>query len=186
MEDARQPDKERINAVDIDYRNVNVAEIMDQVKRIAAEAPVTPERDESPPASTPGAAGGPPEPDPAPPTGRKAKMKAKALRAMVPFFPLIRFLALPLHEEIKAVVKQLDATNRRLDFLDGRLARRLEDLDRSMEYIKLLHNLDHNLVVELTKLKIEEETLKGRLQILEKDLEFLVRREKALEKKVFE
>ena len=57
-----------------------------------------------------------------------------------------------------------------------------DNLNRTMEYTKLLHSLSHNIVVELSKLKIEEETLKGKTRIMEKDFEFLGRREKALEK----
>jgi hypothetical protein len=53
-----------------------------------------------------------------------------------------------------------------------------------MEYIKLLHNLSHNIVVELTKLSIEHDGLKTKVRILEKDLEFLGQREKTLEKHV--
>lgn len=52
--------------------------------------------------------------------------------------------------------------------------------------VKLLHTLAHNTVVELTKLKIEHETLKNKIRVMEKDFETLGRRERALEKKVFE
>ena len=54
-----------------------------------------------------------------------------------------------------------------------------------MEYTKLLHTLSHNIVVELSKLKIEEDRLKIETRIIEKDFEFLSKREKALEKEVF-
>jgi len=54
-----------------------------------------------------------------------------------------------------------------------------------MEYVKILHSLCHNLVVELTKLKIEEERTKVKIRIMEKDFEFLSRKEQALEKKAF-
>lgn len=54
------------------------------------------------------------------------------------------------------------------------------------ENTKLLHTLAHNTVVELTKLKIEHETLKNKVRVMEKDFETLGRRERALEKKVFE
>jgi predicted nucleic acid-binding Zn-ribbon protein len=40
------------------------------------------------------------------------------------------------------------------------------------------------MVVELSKLKIEEEMLKSKARILEKDFEFLGKREKALEKEI--
>lgn len=165
-----------------------------------------------PPASTvtPAPAGRPPVP-PAP--GRKALLKAKFARAIRPFAPAIRLLGLPLQLDIEAAFRQLDATNRRLDELEhwtpvqlkemrtridarfhesslkfddfrDRLDFRLVDLDRSMEYIKLLHNLDHNLVVEITKLRVEFETLKSRARILEKDLDAQAQREKVLEKRL--
>jgi len=73
-------------------------------------------------------------------------------------------------------------TNQRVD----RAFQRFEDLDRTMEYVKLLHSLCHNIVVELTKLKIEEEGLKTQARILEKDFSFLDRKEKALERKIYE
>ncbi len=53
------------------------------------------------------------------------------------------------------------------------------------EYTQLIHNLSHNIVVELTKLKIEQENLKLKTRIMEKDFEFLGKREKTLESKVF-
>ncbi len=54
------------------------------------------------------------------------------------------------------------------------------------ENTKLLHNLAHNLVVELTKLKIEQETVKSKARIMEKDFGTLEKREKSIEKKVLE
>jgi len=66
-------------------------------------------------------------------------------------------------------------TNERVDGAYG-------DIQRAMEFVKLLHNLSHNIVVELSKLKIEEEGLKLKTRVMEKDFEFLGRREKALEK----
>jgi len=69
----------------------------------------------------------------------------------------------------------LRTTNERVDGAYG-------DIQRAMEFVKLLHNLSHNIVVELSKLKIEEEGLKLKTRVMEKDFEFLGRREKALEK----
>jgi hypothetical protein len=68
-------------------------------------------------------------------------------------------------------------TNERVD---GAYAR----IQRSMEFVKLLHNLSHNIVVELSKLKIEEEGIKLKTRVMEKDFEFLGRRERALEKEL--
>lgn len=73
-------------------------------------------------------------------------------------------------------------TNQRVDLA----FKRFEDLDKTMEYVKLLHSLSHNIVVELTKLKIEEQGLKTQARILEKDFAFLDRKEKALERKIYE
>jgi len=69
--------------------------------------------------------------------------------------------------------------------LSKRLDLAFSDLNKIMEYTKLLHNLSHNIVVELSKLKIEEENMKSKTRIMEKDFESLGRREKALEKEVF-
>jgi len=85
-----------------------------------------------------------------------------------------------------------DRLNHKIDeFNQGAHARldlafdRMSDLDRTMEYTKLLHSLCHNIVVELTKLKIEEENLRLKTRNMAKDLEFLDRKEKALEDQVF-
>jgi len=169
-------------AVKIDYEHLDVAQIMSQIKKIAAEKPRRVILEEPSPAEI--------KPElsfglfPAIPPATlsfKQKIRIKIAKLMKPFFPLIRLLALPIHEELTRTIEHLHETNQRVDYLFERLAER----DVSKDYIKLLHNLSHNLVVELTKLKIEEETLKSKTRILEKDLESLTKREKALEKKVF-
>jgi len=126
---------------------------------------------------------------------------------MRPFSPLIKLLIFPVYRELRETIEILDRTNKRLDALnthvqqdvavaiDGihikidqqiqRLDKRVRKAEQAMEYVKLLHTLSHNIVVELTKLKIEEENLKIKARILEKDFEFLGKREKALEKHVF-
>jgi len=84
-----------------------------------------------------------------------------------------------LKEEFKKTNKKIgqvsETINKRLDVL-------FADLEKTMEYTKLLHSLSHNIVVELSKLKIEEEDLKIKTRIMEKDFEFLGMRERALEK----
>ncbi len=102
------------------------------------------------------------------------------LKLMKPFSPIIKLLVLPVHQELRETIYILDRTNKRLDALDeiNRVPR------KTKEYIRLLHNLSHNIVVEITKLKIEEENLKIRIRILEKDFEHLKSREKALESRV--
>jgi len=81
-------------------------------------------------------------------------------------------------DEVKTNLSQFNSeTNKRVDLA-------FEDLTRAKEYAKLLHNLSHNIVVEMTKLKIEEENLKIRIRILEKDFAHLKSREKALESRI--
>ena len=182
--------------VEIDYDNIDVASIMDQVKKVAASRPPEPDREEpdspaAPSGYPPPAGGGPPAGPPrSGPPGFKQKLKAKALKAMAPFFPVIRLFALPLHEELKALTRELDTTNRRLDTRFDGLAMtaddRFKDLDRAMEYIKLLHTLSHSLIVEVTKLRIELDGLKSKARILEKDMESADRRERALETRLLQ
>ena len=175
MDKTPAPEKSVFPAVDYDH--LDAAALNEQIRKIAVS--------QSAPAESPAPAGAPPAvpPSPAllptPPSGFKAKMKGRLRRLLVPFFPVLRLLALPVHEELGVVIRSLDETNRRVDHL----TRRLEDLDRSIEYVKLLHMLGHNLVVELTKLRIEHDALKSQLRLLEKDLEFLTRRERAVERR---
>jgi hypothetical protein len=144
----------------IDYDRVDVARIMEQIKeKTAAEA-----GSESLPSSK----------EAAPSAG------IDFLKVMSPFSPLIKLFTLPVHEELRRAVLILDHANRRLDGLE----KERERLDRLQEYTKLLHHLCHNLVIELSKLKIEEETLKMKARIMEKDFESLGKREKALEKEI--
>ncbi len=196
-------------SIKIDYENINVADIMDQIKaRIAARPKNEPERPLVESDYIPYAA--PPPELPPGASGAKAKIKALLLKIMKPFAPLIRLLVLPVSHELAETVKTLDLTNKKLDYLSDKLHHDLfhlneslnsrievvdktvnkrldlafDDIGRIKEYTKLLHSLSHNVVVEMTKLKVEEENLKIKARILEKDFEFLGRREKALEDQV--
>jgi hypothetical protein len=111
-------------------------------------------------------------------------MRAVLLRLMSPLRPLIKLLILPVDEEYRRTFLVLDQANRRIDRLEIDRDRMSGELDRMREYTKLLHHLCHNLVVELSKLKVEEETLKTKTRIMEKDFDFLGKREKALEKEI--
>jgi len=110
-----------------------------------------------------------------------------------------------LGEITKSINKRIDKvssnTNKRIDRVGERVNKRLDEVSdkvnervdmlyqnsgKAAEYIKLLHNLSHNMVVEMTKLKIEEEHLKLKTRIMEKDFEFVSRKEKALEEKIFQ
>ena len=190
---------------DIDYENIDVADIMDQIKkRIAAQPKKEPELPLVQSADGPYDAAPPERPPEA--SGSKAKIKALLLKIMRPFSPLIRLLVLPVSNELAETIKSLDFTRKELEYLykkldydlsqiyskldriDRTVNRRIDfafdDIGRIKEYTRLLHSLSHNVVVEMTKLKIEEETLKIKARILEKDFEFLGQREKALEDQV--
>jgi len=189
----------------IDYDHLDVADIMDQIKKKTDAQPkgestdLVSKEDVQPDSSL-----NPPEFEnslPAP-----SKTKKLLLKLMRPFSPIIKLLVLPVHQELRETIQALDNTNKRLDllsdFLNGaldeiktnlsqfntetnkRVDLAFEDLTRAKEYAKLLHNLSHNIVVEMTKLKIEEENLKIRLRILEKDFEHIKSREKALESRI--
>jgi hypothetical protein len=159
--------------IEIDYDRVDVRQIMDQIKeQVAGEA-----------GGKPLASGGQAAPVPGPDfTAGQGRMRRILLKLTSPFRPLVKLFILPVDEEHRRTVLILDHTNRRLDRL---IAEVESDRRITREYTKLLHHLCHNLVIEMSKLKIEEETLKTRTRVMEKDFEFLGKREKALEKEVF-
>ena len=102
-----------------------------------------------------------------------AKKILKVIRKIM--FPLIRFMSRPIYLELKNsfIDLQRDYLSLKPSILQGR------------EYIKLLHNSINNMIVEASKLKIEEELLKTKIKVIEDKLEFLENRERAIEKKVF-
>jgi hypothetical protein len=154
----------------IDYAHIDVAQIMDQIKAKASRRPAEATGAEDGEACSAGPEAPPPEP-----LTFKKKLKIKVLRFLTPFFPIQRLIALPVHEDLMQTNRHLFEANQRIDQLFVRES-------FSQNYVKLLHSLNHNLVVELTKLRIEHDTLKSKVQILEKDFEFLGKREKVLEK----
>jgi len=188
--------------IKIDYENVDVEDIMDQIKKkIASQPRISEPEFPAQPAYASTQAPSPPQPEG--PLGKKAKIKKVMLKLFKPVAPLIKFLVLPVHQELKDTIQNLYATNQRIDLLEKQIDEnfsqvrqkldevdqatisRLEELNRVREYTQLIHNLSHNVVVELTKLKIEQENLKLKTRIMEKDFEFLGKREKTLESKVF-
>lgn len=187
--------KEEEEEIKIDYENIDVADIMEQIKRRIAKRPKKPleeigkeELRFTPPDHIPL------EPEEA--TGIKSKIKRLLLKIMKPFSPLIKLCILPVYQEFREAFLILDQTNKRLEFLaatfnealsdiNQRIDHASDDLGKTMEYTKLLHNLSHNIVVELSKLKIEAENLKLKTRIMEKDFEFLGKRERTLEKQIF-
>ena len=199
MEDKKNDKNEEIK---IDYENIDIENIMEQVKKKIASRPKDPEPDLPVQRNHPSQQTSSPLPPYGPP-GKKEKMKNALLKIFKPISPLIKFLVLPVHQELKDTIQKVHTTNQRIDFLETRIdgdfnairqkldevdratINRMEELDRIREYAQLLHNLSHNMVVELTKLKIEQENLKLKTRIMEKDFEFLGKREKTLESKVF-
>jgi hypothetical protein len=97
-----------------------------------------------------------------------AKGILKKIRNLL--FPWIRFMTRPLYVELKTSILDLQ--------------KKIPVVVQSSEYIRLLHNAMHNMIVEASKLKIEEELLKTKMRILEDKIEFLEKRERALEKKL--
>jgi hypothetical protein len=172
--------KDKPEEIRIDYENFNVADIMEQIRNMIANRPAKPE---------------PPHPegidDSLSPTsaspemeslrGSKDKARTLLLKIMKPIAPLIKFLVFPVHQELRNTIEILDRTNKNLETLEEKHELALSDLNRAKEYIRILHSLSHNLVVELTKLKIETEHLKIKTRIMEKDLEYLGQKEKILE-----
>ncbi|MFP4082623.1 MAG: coiled-coil domain-containing protein [Candidatus Aminicenantes bacterium] len=226
MSEEKREKKSPREEIKIDYQNIDVADIMAQIKKRIAQKPTKPVeemKEEWRPVSYFTHSLKFPEE-----AGRKANMKRLVLKFMRPFSPFIKLIILPVYQEFRETVQILDQTNKRLDSLyqewgrlnekiegvdqrldqtnkrldslyqelgrvDESLNRKMDDFDqrmnivgnklgKTMEYTKLLHNLSHNMVVELSKLKIEEENLKLKTRIMEKDFEFLGKREKALER----
>jgi len=103
-----------------------------------------------------------------PPETNPVKAILKKIRGG--FAPMIRFIVRPMCVELKT------------DIL--RLQKRDRIILQSSEYIRLLHNSMHNIIVEMSKLKTEEELLKTKIKMLEDKSEFLENRERALEKKL--
>ena len=101
-----------------------------------------------------------------------AKGILKKIRSFL--FPWIRFMTRPLYVELKTGINDMQQN----------LAKKIPVMVQSTEYIRLLHNAMHNLIVELSKLKTEEELLKTRVRVLEDKIEFIENRQRALEKRL--
>ena len=88
-----------------------------------------------------------------------------------PLMPFIRSMVRPITNDLKGQIN-----------IDRKY---IHQFAAGIEYIKLLHNTSNNLIVELSKLKIEEELLKTKIKVLEDKMEFLENRERAIEKKLY-
>ncbi len=200
--------------IKIDYDNIDVPDIMKQIQAKAAslpKKPLPPKKTEPPskPASQL------PEPEQLPMVLPKwRRILLKLMKPFSPLIKLLilpvhhdlmqtvhnlyhvnkrlDYFNTKIEQSLIKLSGELYSTSERLDLKidmvnerQDQISLRLEDLDKTMEYVKTLHSLCHNIVVELTKLKIEEERTKVKIRIMEKDFEFLNRKERALEKKAF-
>ena len=111
MDKMPAPEKSPFPAVDYDH--LDAAALNEQIRKIAAGRtacagiPAPSASPSEPPSPAPPPA---PVPPPALPSGFKAKMKGRLRRLVVPFFPVLRLLALPVHEELGAVGLDVDHT----------------------------------------------------------------------------
>jgi len=192
MED-KMTEAQKEAPIRIDYDNVDVADIMDQIKLRIAQRPLVP-------AEAPAAPGvGPSGVAPVAPAEVKRGLVARTVRLLArPFMPIVRLLLdrfivranvgvnIRIDEVSDGLNMRIDKVYGRIDEVYGRIDDVSGGLNTARENTKLLHTLAHNLVIELTKLRIEYETLKSKMRIMEKDFEVLGKREKALEKRVIE
>lgn len=169
MDSNDEPRNGPLGGLNIDFDHLDAAEINERI-RLAAAAGSSPAVPPSPPPVT--------APDAPPPPALKSRMKGRLRRLLAPFFPALRLLSLPVQEDLAEATRILHATNVRVDEMGPILS-------RSIEYLRIMHVLNHNLVLELTKLRIEHDALTNRVRLLEKDLDFLTRRERAVERQVF-
>jgi hypothetical protein len=147
-----------------DPEHLDVSDIMAQIRARIAERPPEPE----------GPAAGRTAPAPAVTGAGWKGLVKKAFRFLIrPYVPFLTRLF------DRFVFKTTLGVNTRIDEVATRLG-------TTMENTKLLHNLSHNLVLELTKLRVETDALKSKTRVMEKDFETLGRRERVLEKQVAE
>lgn len=206
----RKDEKKTISAKEeeiiIDYEHLDVARIMEQIKRKIASQPrpQPSEKTREERAVIPPPPRSPWELERA--YGWRAKVKKILLKLMKPVSPFIKLMIFPVYHELRETVLKLHHANMRIDYLSAALETELaklsqvlnrridgveekfppilEEINRLKEYTKLLHNLSHNLVVEMSKLKIELDTLKIHHRLLEKDVRHLEQRERWLEKEI--
>lgn len=96
--------------------------------------------------------------------------------------PLTRFMIRPFMTELKNLIVKLHNENKEDVY---NLKQTVPITLQSKEYIKLLHNTINNMIVEISKLKIDQDLLKTKIKVLEDKIEFIEKRERAIEKKIF-
>jgi hypothetical protein len=96
--------------------------------------------------------------------------------------PLLRFFIRPQFNEVRNLITELhNQTQTQIHHIN----QDIPTLHQSKEYIKLLHNAINNMIVEFSKLKIEEELFKTQIKAMEDRLAFLEKRERSIERKLF-
>ena len=105
-------------------------------------------------------------------SGLKGLIKKVFRMIRRPLMPFIRSMVRPINNDLKTQIN-----------IDRKY---IHQFAAGIEYIKLLHNTSNNLIVELSKLKIEEELLKTKIKVLEDKMAFLEDRERAIEKKLYQ
>lgn len=96
--------------------------------------------------------------------------------------PLLRFMLRPFRTDLQNLMVELHNTNSR-DI--HQLKTLIPVVQQSKEYVKLLHNTINNMIVEASKLKIEEELSKTKIKVLEDKIAFLEARQRAIEDKLY-
>lgn len=130
----------------------------------------------------------PPRPSPSyEPEVFSPELEAGAVKAMMGklrrlLSPLTRFFLRPHSNELRHIV--IERYNRNALEIH-KLKQDNPILHQSKEYIKLLHNAMNNMIVEFSKLKIEEELLKTQVKAMEDRLAFLEKRERSIEHTLF-
>ncbi|MEW6455767.1 MAG: hypothetical protein AB1410_03515 [Acidobacteriota bacterium] len=89
----------------------------------------------------------------------------------------IESLQSALQDNVNSIINNINSINRSIEYIR-------RNSQRSVEYIKLLHNLSNNLVVEISKLKVEVDSLRNRIITLENKVELVEKRERILEDKI--
>ncbi|HLP44721.1 MAG TPA: hypothetical protein VK469_02175 [Candidatus Kapabacteria bacterium] len=117
--------------------------------------------------------------DPEPEPGLVKKILKKIRPLILPF---LRFMIRPYGIELKNLSVQLHNLNK-LEIHN--LKKSIYGAYQTKEYIVLLHQVSNRLIMEASRMKIENELLKTKLKVLEDKIEFLENRERQIEKKLF-
>ncbi|MDY0296545.1 MAG: hypothetical protein RB296_04425 [Acidobacteriota bacterium] len=112
--------------------------------------------------------------------GGAAKKALGLLRRLM--MPLLRFMLRPFRTDLQNLIVELSNSNSR-DI--HHLKTLIPVVQQSKEYVKLLHNTINNMIVEASKLKIEEELSKTKIKVLEDKIAFLEARQRAIEDKLY-